>query len=175
MQNDRTAENPMCSAFPTLTACKFKSGGINGLVDLETSLCVLSQNIINQKIYLFLWFWMILLMVAAGICTIYRVAQIILPKLRKETIVALINTKRRRSEFVDKDNAIRRNWSELNRIGNWFLLCQIGRNSNPYYFRKFLESVNENDRRTRQDNYSDAGIEKRNSDVEEGVVKVPLV
>jgi len=176
VQNDKTAENPMCSAFPTLTACKFKSGGVSkGSVDIETSLCVLSQNIINQKIYLFLWFWMILLMVAAGIGAIFRITQIVLPNVRKESIVALINTKRRRSEFVDKDNAVKRNWSELNRIGNWFLLCQIGKNSNPYYFRKFLESVNENDRRTRQDDYSDTGIEKQNNDVEEGIVKVPLV
>merc|ERR1719340_141575 len=95
----------MCSAFPTLTACKFKSGGDSkGSVDVETSLCVLSQNIINQKIYLFLWFWMILLMVAAGIGAILRITQIVLPKVRKESIVALINTKRRRSEFVDKEN-----------------------------------------------------------------------
>merc|ERR1712045_341347 len=123
IQKDPNAQeqegNPMCSAFPTLTACKFKFGGVAvGSVDQEVSLCVLSQNIINQKIYLFLWFWMILLMVAAGIGAIFRITQIVLPKVRKESIVALINTKRRRSEFVDKENAVRRNWSELNRIGN---------------------------------------------------------
>merc|ERR1712165_79879 len=150
--------NPMCSAFPTLTACKFKFGGVvKDSVDQEVSLCVLSQNIINQKIYLFLWFWMVLLMVAAAINTIFRFCLIFVPNMRKMTIIA----------FMNQENVVSRNCLEMNRIGNWFLMDQIGTNSNPYYFRKFLYSVYENDMR-------ENGRKQSTTDNEEGTVKVPL-
>jgi len=172
IQKDPNAQeqegNPMCSAFPTLTACKFKFGGVvKNSVDEEVSLCVLSQNIINQKIYLFLWFWMILLMVAAAINTIFRLCLIFVPNMRKMTIIAWMNTKRKRGAFLDQDNVVSRNCLEMNRIGNWFLMDQIGKNSNPYYFRKFLYSVYENDMR-------ENGRKQSTTDNEEGTVKVPL-
>merc|ERR1712029_626856 len=52
-------KNPMCRTFPTRVACKFTSGGTGGLPKTENSYCILSQNIINEKIYLALWFWFI--------------------------------------------------------------------------------------------------------------------
>ena len=33
-------------------------------------------------------------------------------------------------------------WQGLRTIGNWFILCQIGRNSNAYFFRRFLDELN---------------------------------
>jgi len=169
IEKDINAENPMCSAFPTLTACIFKSGGVvKGSVDVENSLCVLSQNIINQKIYLFLWFWMIFLMVAAALNTIFILAQIVVPKMRRERIVAQMNTKKKRGMILYGNNAVTRNCLESSRIGNWFLLWQIGNNSNPYYFRKFLVSINDNDSRDNTRKVSTA-------DSENEIVKTPFV
>jgi len=166
MQKDDNVENPMCSAFPTLTACKFKSGAVvKGEVDIENSLCVLSQNIINQKIYIFLWFWMVFLMVAAALNSIFTVAQIAVPKMRRETIIAHMNTKKKQSMIFYSDNSVTRNCLELNRIGNWFLMRQIGKNSNPYYFRKFLCCINEHDARENG----------KTCDSEDGIIKTPFV
>ena len=78
-----------------------------------------------------------------------------------------MNTKRKRGAFLDQDNVVSRNCLEMNRIGNWFLMDQIGKNSNPYYFRKFLYSVYENDMR-------ENGRKQSTTDNEEGTVKVPL-
>merc|ERR1712029_765389 len=49
--------NPMCNTFPTRVACKLTTGGTGGLGNNNNEYCILTQNIINEKIYLALWFW----------------------------------------------------------------------------------------------------------------------
>jgi hypothetical protein len=173
--NDKDAENPICSAFPTLTSCDVRLGGVvKGSTDTQNILCILSQNIINGKIYLVIWFWMIILLIACAINSIYRIALLVVPGMRKHELVCLINTRRRRGEFLDKDNIVREHWQELNKIGTWFLMCQVGRNSNPYYFREFLQCLIENDKNRKSSTRSNNGLEEKNLDVEEGTLKKPL-
>ena len=156
--------DPMCSAFPTLTACNLKFAGATGAVDNRWMICILSQNIMNQKIYLALWFWMIFLIISCSLNTIYRIAIVLVPALRKAELVALINTKRSKGHFLEKDTIVRNNWKEICRIGNWFLMQQIGRNSNPYYFRQFLQSLMDLDH---------ADVD--HADVDDGAMNEPLV
>jgi hypothetical protein len=99
---------------------------------------------------------------------------VVISGMRKRELVWLINTRRRRGEFLDKDNIVREHWEELNRIGTWFLMCQIGRNSNPYYFREFLQCLIENDRERKNRTRSVNGVEEKNVDIEEGTLKKPL-
>jgi len=172
--NNRFDENPICSAFPTMTSCNVHYAGVNGATDVKNTLCILSQNIINGKIYLAIWFWMVILLIACAINAIYRIALVVLPGMRKRELVWLINTRRRRAEFLDKDNIVREHWAETNKIGSWFLMCQIGRNANPYYFREFLLSLVESDndrKRSRPTN----GVEEKKIDIDEETFKEPLV
>ena len=94
--------------------------------------------------------------------------------LRKHELVWLINTRRRRTEFLEKDTIVREHWEEPNKIGSWFLMCQIGRNSNPYYFREFLQCLIEQDKNSnRATNRTNNGKDK-DFDIEEGTLKKPL-
>ena len=173
--NDKNAENPICSAFPTLTSCTFKLGSVvSGQTDKNNVICILSQNIINGKIYLVIWFWMVILLVACAINTIYRIALFVVSGIRKHELICLINTRRRRAEFIDKDTIVREHWEELNKIGTWFLMCQIGRNSNPYYFREFLLCMIEHDKSRKSGTRSTNGLEDKDQDIEEGTLKKPL-
>ena len=52
-------------------------------------LCVLPSNIINEKIYIFVWFWLIALAAVTAAFLLYRVAVIAGPAIR----VALIAVK----------------------------------------------------------------------------------
>jgi hypothetical protein len=134
----------------------------------------LSQNIINGKIYIVIWFWMVLLLVASAINFIYRVAMTAVSGLRKHELVWLINTRRRRTEFLEKDTIVKEHWKEPNKIGSWFLMCQIGRNSNQYYFREFLQCLIEEDKNSsRATNRTNSSGDK-DFDVEEGTLKKPL-
>jgi hypothetical protein len=44
-----------------MTKCTFYKFGGSGTIQRFDSLCVLSMNIVNEKIYIFLWFWFIIL------------------------------------------------------------------------------------------------------------------
>ena len=43
--------NPMCNLFPTVVSCDWKTVGAGGGDEITNGLCVLSQNIVNQ------WVW----------------------------------------------------------------------------------------------------------------------
>ena len=53
--------NPMESVFPKVTKCTFHTFGFSGTQQKVDGLCVLMLNIINEKVYYFLWFWYIVL------------------------------------------------------------------------------------------------------------------
>lgn len=48
---------PMERAFPIMTKCDFQNYGSSGTVQRRDAICVLPVNVINQKIYVLLWFW----------------------------------------------------------------------------------------------------------------------
>ena len=52
--------------FPRVTKCKFWKYGPSGTVQKHDALCVLALNIINEKIYVMLWFWLIILSILSG-------------------------------------------------------------------------------------------------------------
>jgi len=63
MENDQRTD-PMARVFPKITKCTFHKFGASGSVQKFDGICVLPLNIINEKIYVFLWFWFVLLAVS---------------------------------------------------------------------------------------------------------------
>ena len=57
----------MTSFFLQVTKCTFHKFGPSGTIQKFDGLCVLPLNIINEKIYVFLWFWFVLLAIITGI------------------------------------------------------------------------------------------------------------
>ena len=49
------------SSPPKVAKCTFERFGPTGTIEVFDGLCVLPINIINEKIYIFLWFWFVLL------------------------------------------------------------------------------------------------------------------
>merc|ERR1712018_968106 len=47
--------------FPRKAGCPFGFGGGGGFVDNKHNLCILAPNALSEKIFAFLWFWMIFL------------------------------------------------------------------------------------------------------------------
>jgi hypothetical protein len=52
-----TFSDPMARIFPKVTKCTFNKYGPSATVEYIDGLCVLPLNVINEKIYIFLWFW----------------------------------------------------------------------------------------------------------------------
>lgn len=65
--------------FPRLTFCDFQVREMAGNNRDETVQCVIGINEFNEKIFLFLWFWLVFLIFATGIAHIYNGLQISKP------------------------------------------------------------------------------------------------
>ena len=53
--------DPMIYVFPRMTKCTFHKFGTSGNIEKHDALCILPLNIVNEKIYIFIWFWLLLL------------------------------------------------------------------------------------------------------------------
>merc|ERR1711868_205973 len=53
--------DPMAKVFPKMSKCTFHKYGPSGSIINVDGLCILPINIINEKIYVFLWFWFVVL------------------------------------------------------------------------------------------------------------------
>jgi len=145
----RNAMDPMCNAFPTKVSCSMNYKGTGKGDGTLTGLCLLSQNIINEKIYLFLWFWFALMGFLGLAQLVFEVAILAIPNLRGTLISRQIGT------FLTSDmkNYVQRTCN----IGDWFLLYQIGKNTNKYFFYNLITLLSE----SKKSNY-----ERVNEDVE---------
>jgi len=126
------------SIFPTQLSCNVKSYAAQGGYWTENSLCFLGQNLVNQKIYLVIWAWFMVLFIASGCMIVFRMLCIALPLLRKMIVQSYTTEK-----GIEKIAYVRLDSStyELGHIGHWFLLTQIGKNSSPYLFTNFLKEL----------------------------------
>jgi len=85
---------------------------------------------INEKIYILLWFWMIFLIITTCVWLTFRLAMIFSAGLRKN----LLLKRGRMAESNDLDLVIRRL-----HLGDWFLVYQLGCNMEPMIFAEFLK------------------------------------
>merc|ERR1719402_528176 len=78
----------MNMVFPKVAKCTFHKYGPSGTIQNHDGLCILALNIINEKIYVFLWFWMVGLAIVSALALLYRCIIIASPGLRVSVIMA---------------------------------------------------------------------------------------
>ena len=49
--------NPMCELFPKQVACYYSRYGMGGGLDSRHAMCILGQNMMNDKVFLLIWVW----------------------------------------------------------------------------------------------------------------------
>lgn len=64
--------------FPKVTKCDFYKFGASGSIQTYDALCVMALNVINEKIYLILWFWYCFMIVTTTASMLWRIATFIL-------------------------------------------------------------------------------------------------
>jgi hypothetical protein len=124
--------DPMSKVFPKIAKCTFHKYGPSGTIQNHDGLCVLPLNIINEKIYVFLWFWFVFLANLTAIQIIYRLAVLFTPRLRE----LLLRARSRLAPLYEIEAVCRKS-----RIGDWFLLYQLGKNIDPLIFREFIRDL----------------------------------
>ena len=76
-------EDPMSVVFPKMTKCTFHKFGPSGTIEVKDGFCVLPLNMLNEKIYIFLWFWLIALAVVTVIGLCYDTYKLVTPSVPK--------------------------------------------------------------------------------------------
>ncbi|XP_053946801.1 innexin inx3 [Anastrepha ludens] len=124
--------DPMIEIFPRLTKCTFRKFGPGGSPQTHDTLCVLALNILNEKIYIFLWFWFIILSVISAIALVYSLVVIMMPTTR-ETII-------KRSYRSGQNKEIQSLIRRLD-IGDFLILHFLGQNVNTKYYCEMIQEL----------------------------------
>lgn len=129
--NQENRTDPMVQVFPRVTKCTFHTFGPSGDVQKHDSLCILPINIINEKIYIFLWFWLIMLATVSASAIVYRLLTTLIPKFRY--LLLKLQSRFTAREFVERTN-------DKCQVGDWFLLYLLGQSIDV---RKFAKIIND--------------------------------
>ncbi|CAH0405694.1 unnamed protein product [Chilo suppressalis] len=71
-RNWNNIADPLETVFPKVTKCIFHKYGPSGSIQQHDALCVMALNIIHEKIYTTLWFWLLFLFTASLLAVIWR-------------------------------------------------------------------------------------------------------
>ena len=102
-QSPEDRADPMNMVFPKVTKCTFHKYGPSGTITQHDGLCILALNIINEKIYVFLWFWFVFVAMFSAMAILYRMVMLLVPGLRVNAIMARYINIRIRSSVRCKD------------------------------------------------------------------------
>ncbi|XP_049821531.1 innexin shaking-B isoform X2 [Aethina tumida] len=130
--DEENREDPMIQIFPRMTKCTFHKYGVSGDWERHDCLCILPLNVVNEKIYVFLWFWFIILAVLTFFTVIYRIVIIFSPRMR----VYLLRMRYRLVRKDAIDLLVRRS-----KMGDWFLFYMLGENVDSVIFRDVMQEL----------------------------------
>ncbi|XP_017784550.1 PREDICTED: innexin shaking-B isoform X1 [Nicrophorus vespilloides] len=129
-QEDRI--DPIIQVFPKMTKCTFYKYGVSGEVERHDAICILPLNVVNEKIYVFLWFWFILLAMLTLLTIVYRIIIILSPRMR----MYLLRMRYRLMKKEDIDLIVRQS-----KMGDWFLFYMLGENVDSVIFRDVIHEL----------------------------------
>ena len=129
-QSERT--DPMIVIFPRVTKCTFEMFGPSGSIVTHDLMCILALNIINEKIFVFLWFWFVILTTLSCISFLYRILVFCVPVIRNGLL-----QKRVQMKFKITLDAL----TPKLQFGDYFLLYLISKNVEMLSFSTLLEEL----------------------------------
>jgi hypothetical protein len=129
-QEDRV--DPMIYIFPRMATGTSEMYGLSGAVERHDALCILPLNIVNEKIYIFLWFWFIILAILTFLLVVYRIFILTSRKFR----VFLFKKHYRRIRTADIKKV-----AKNSSLGSWYLLYMIGSNIDTGIFCEAIEAL----------------------------------
>jgi len=137
--NPEDRADPMNVVFPKVTKCTFHKYGPSGTITKHDGLCILALNIINEKIYVFLWFWFVSVAMISALALLYRVVIFLMPSIRVTVIMgrSLYQVEKRTVE--DVLNCPRHSW--VDKIGDYFVMYLLSKNLPPIAMKELLEEL----------------------------------
>lgn len=125
--------DPMVKVFPTMTKCTFYKYGHSGDIEKFDTICILIVNILNQKLYFFLWNWFWFLSIITGIWLAYRLIIVFWPQVRSLVI-------RGRSKMIKNDDDLKIVLRSIS-FADWFVLDLIATNVDSMNFKDIIREL----------------------------------
>ena len=140
--NSLERDDPMSKVFPKVTKCTFHKYGPSGTIELRDGICVLPLNVINEKIFIFVWFWILIL---AAITGLYLIFKLVLMTVRPFQIVSIV---RKCGNSIERTNVERvlyqnQSLSSIQKFGDWFVLDLLVNNLDPLTASRILRKIEE--------------------------------
>lgn len=138
--------DPLDVVFPKVTKCIFHKYGPSGTIQNHDALCVMALNIVNEKIYVLLWYWFIILSVLTGLGLVWRILTMLLharSKMFNKIVFSMA--------CPGKHNP----WNVLTvthewHYGDWVFLYYVAKNLDDYVFKELLQKLAEDMTERRQ-------------------------
>ena len=124
--------DPMIKLFPRLTKCEWHFFGPGGSIQKNDALCVLALNILNEKIFILLWFWLLLLATISATSFVTRILTISSTTCRKQILQIKGKVVSETELLTVLENA---------QIGDFHLLELLGKNMDNLKFGDLLRSL----------------------------------
>jgi len=131
--------DPMDKVFPKVAKCQFSKYGPSGTVQNHDALCVLPLNIINEKIYIFIYFWFVFLAAVSCVGLVYRLLTIVSHSLRVNIIYA--RSDRRVPKELISSALSNPKHSGVERLGDYLMLYLITKNVNPLIIKDVFKKI----------------------------------
>lgn len=114
-----------------MSKCNIHVFGPSGTRQLYDSICVLPMNILNDKIFLILWYWYFFLLILSCASVLYWSLHILFPKYRLQHIEKHLKGKVKGNQlkFLNKH------------FGDWFILHQLYKNIHLTNFTALVSSL----------------------------------
>jgi len=151
--------NPICNTFPTRVACNVITSGTAKGANVVNQYCILTQNIINEKIYLALWFWFAAMGAIMTAQLIWEVCFLTLPLVDRILKLAMPSSSGISKYFrqfligqvTTGTTSLTRNmvtYLQNLSFGDVFVLYQLGKNTHPDFFYEMLKKLSVNEKET---------------------------
>ncbi len=126
---DMWLNDPMCEVFPTEVACKVNMGSVAGAWTSKSYLCILTNNIFNQKYFFILWIWWITLICISVVGLVFRVARISFPGLSRHILMTHVHASKLQKAYLSDSDC--------------FMLDMISQNMSHSDFDSTLDNIEE--------------------------------
>jgi len=146
--------DPMSRVFPRMTKCTFHKFGFSGTIETHDALCMLPINVVNEKIYVFLWFWLLFLTLITSLFLVFRLTVVFNTPFLRNLIKRKLRHREGAADVLD-------DVTQKFQMGDWRLLHLLAHNMNPIVFGEFVAELD-----TQMVEKSMIDAEKRNSETD---------
>jgi len=133
-QEDPDKRNdPMDRIFPKVAKCDFRWYGGSGTIQNADGQCILPLNIINEKIYIIVWFWFVTLAIVTGVQLAWRVCTLASRRVREQFL-------RGKSYMLTNNSDVTTVCNNIT-LGDWFILILISENIDTRVFSELIRQL----------------------------------